>query len=196
MSEFQLYLKLGIEHIADFHSYDHILFIVSLCVVYPIKQWRKILVLITAFTIGHSLTLALATLKLIAVNAKLIEFLIPATIFVTALGNLLQKSDNFNSNLHKFKYAGALIFGLIHGMGFSSYLISLLGTSGKLLVPLFAFNIGIELGQIIIILIITALSLLFVDLFGVKRREWILLWSGAALGVSLVLMIDRFPWKF
>jgi hypothetical protein len=194
MSQFQLYLKLGIEHIADFTSYDHILFIISLCVVYSIKHWRKILILITAFTIGHSLTLALATLKIIEVNTKLIEFLIPATIFLTACVNLFQKSDNFNSNLHKFKYGAGLFFGLIHGMGFSSYLTSLLGKEGSLITPLFAFNIGIEIGQIIIILIMTALTLLIVDLAGVKRREWILIWSGAAIGVSTVLMIDRFPW--
>jgi hypothetical protein len=100
MSEFQLYLKLGIEHIADFQSYDHVLFIISLCVVYPIKYWKKVLILITAFTIGHSITLAIATLRLIAVNTKLIEFLIPGTIFITACLNLLQKSDNFNSNLN------------------------------------------------------------------------------------------------
>jgi len=194
MSEFHLYLKLGIEHIADIHSYDHILFILSLCVVYPIKQWKKILLLITAFTIGHSLTLALATLKLITINTELIEFLIPATIFITASANLFQKSDNFNSNLHVFKYAAALFFGLIHGMGFSNYLTSLLGKAENLITPLFSFNVGIELGQIIIVLIITILSILFVDLLGVKRREWILVWSGASMGVSAVLMLDRFPW--
>jgi len=100
MSEFQLYLKLGIEHIADIQSFDHILFIISLCVVYPIKNWNKVLILVTAFTIGHSLTLALATLKIIHVDTKLIEFLIPATILITASGNLFQKSDKFNSKLH------------------------------------------------------------------------------------------------
>jgi hypothetical protein len=194
MSEFHLYLKLGIEHIADFQSYDHVLFIISLCVVYPIKHWKKVLILITAFTIGHSITLAIATLRLIAVNTKLIEFLIPGTIFITACLNLFQKSDNFNSNLHKIKYLAALFFGLIHGMGFSGYLVSLLGTSGNIIKPLFAFNIGIETGQVIILLIITTLSLLIVDLFKTKRREWILIWSGAAIGVSIVLMIDRFPW--
>jgi hypothetical protein len=196
MTTFQLYLELGIKHILDIKSYDHLLFLISLCVIYPVRQWKKILVLITAFTIGHSLTLALATLKLIAVNTKIIEFLIPATVFLAASANLLQKSDNFNSNLHKFKYLAALFFGLIHGMGFSGYLISLLGTSGSIIGPLFAFNLGIELGQIMVILTIICLSLLAVDLAGVKRREWNLVWSGAALGVSMVLMIDRFPWHF
>ncbi|MCB8994866.1 MAG: HupE/UreJ family protein [Bacteroidales bacterium] len=194
MSEFHLYLKLGIEHIADFQSYDHILFIISLSVIYPIKYWKKILILITAFTIGHSITLALATLRLITINTRLVEFLIPLTIFITAAGNLLQKSDNFNSKLHKFKYLAALFFGLIHGMGFSNYLSSLLGRSESLLTPLFSFNVGIEIGQITILLIINALSLLIVDVAGVKRREWILVWSGVALGVSTILMVDRFPW--
>lgn len=194
MSVFQMYLKIGIEHIADFKSYDHILFIIALCVVYPIKQWSKILILITAFTIGHSTTLVLATLKIIKVESQIIEFLIPATIFISAIGNLFQKSDNFSSNLHKFKYLLALFFGLIHGMGFSNYLSSLLGNETNIIYPLLAFNIGIELGQILIILAITALSLLTIELSGVKRREWILTWSGAALGVAAVLMLDRFPW--
>jgi len=194
MSEFQLYLKLGIDHIADFLSFDHILFIVSLCVVYPLKQWKKILILVTAFTIGHSLTLALATLRLITVETALIEFLIPATIFVTASGNLFQKSDNFNSKLHNFKYLAALFFGLIHGMGFSNYLSSLLGKVGNLIIPLFAFNIGIELGQLMIIISIITLSVLFIDISGTKRREWVLVWSGGALGVATVLMIQRWIW--
>lgn len=189
-----MYLKIGIEHIADFKSYDHILFIIALCVIYPIKQWSKILILITAFTIGHSTTLVLATLKIIKVDSQIIEFLIPATIFISAIGNLFQKSETFSSNLHKFKYLLALFFGLIHGMGFSNYLSSLLGNETSIIYPLLAFNIGIELGQIIIILSITALSLLVIELFGVKRREWVLTWSGAALGVAAVLMLDRFPW--
>ena len=193
MSEIQLYIRLGIDHIADFKSYDHILFIVSLCVVYPLKQWRKVLILITAFTIGHSVTLALATLKIITINTRLIEFLIPATVFLTASGNLLQKSDNFNSNLHKFKYVAALFFGFIHGMGFSGYLQSLLGREANIIGPLFGFNVGIEMGQIMVLLSITLLSVLIVELLSARRREWILVWSGAAMGVSLLLMIERFP---
>ncbi len=194
MSEFQLYLRLGLDHIADIHSYDHILFIISLCIIYPVKLWRKMLLLITAFTIGHSITLALATLKIITIPTKLVEFLIPLTIFITAFINLLQKSDNFKPGTYKIKYLGALFFGLIHGMGFSNYLRSLLGKGDSLTIPLLSFNIGIELGQIIIELIIITLTILFVDLLKVKRREWVLILSGAALGVASILMIDRFPW--
>jgi hypothetical protein len=194
MSEFQLYLRLGLDHIADIHSYDHILFLISLCVIYPIKQWNKILLLITAFTLGHSITLALATLRIISIPTKLVEFLIPLTIFITAFLNLLQKSDNFKPGTYKIKYLTALLFGLIHGMGFSNYLRSLLGKGESLAIPLLSFNIGIELGQIIIDLIIITLSILVVDLIKVKRREWVLVLSGAAMGVASILMIDRFPW--
>lgn len=194
MSEFQLYLRLGLDHIADIHSYDHILFIISLCIIYPIKQWNKILILITAFTIGHSITLALATLKIISIPTKLVEFLIPLTIFITAFINLLQKSDNFKPGTYKIKYLAALFFGFIHGMGFSNYLRSLLGKGDSLLIPLLSFNIGIELGQIFIDIIIITLSILIVDLMKVKRREWVLVLSGAAMGVASILMIDRFPW--
>ena len=194
MSVFELYLKLGIDHIADLEGYDHILFIISLTIVYPLKEWKKLLILITAFTIGHSLTLALATLNLIRIPTDLIEFLIPLTIFITAFGNTLQKSDKFYSGSHYFKYGAALFFGLIHGMGFSNYLRSLLSDEESMFVPLLSFNIGIELGQILIVLIIMALTILFVNIAGVKRREWNLLFSGAAMGISLILALERIPW--
>lgn len=194
MSPFELYLKLGIDHITDFQGYDHILFIIALTIVYPVKAWKKLLILITAFTIGHSLTLLLATLDLIKIPTDLIEFLIPVTIFLTALLNTLQKSDKFYSGSHTIKYLAALFFGLIHGMGFSNYLRSLLSREDNMIVPLFSFNLGIELGQIIIVLIIMGLTLLSVEIFGVKRRDWNLIFSGAALGISLILAFERFPW--
>lgn len=194
MSIFELYLKLGIDHIADLQGYDHILFIIALTIVYPFKAWKKLLILITAFTIGHSLTLLLATLKIIKIPTDLIEFLIPVTIFITALGNTLQKSDKFYAASHRFKYGAALFFGLIHGLGFSNYLRSMLSNKENLWLPLLSFNIGIELGQIIIVLIMMGLTLVFIDILGVKRREWSLVFSGAALGVSLILAFERIPW--
>ena len=124
MSTFQMYLSLGIDHIADIKAYDHILFILTLCAVYQLRQWRKLLILITAFTIGHSITLGLATLKFINVPTNLIEFLIPVTILITALTNILQKSGKISLKVHLFKYLLAILLGLIHGMGFSKYLKS------------------------------------------------------------------------
>ena len=193
MSLFELYFKLGLQHIADLKGYDHILFILTLCAVYSLKEWKKVLVLVTAFTIGHSLTLALATLDLIRVDGDLIEFLIPLTIFVTALANLFVRKQKGNSGLYYLRYAAALFFGLIHGLGFSNYLRSLLGSERGLVLPLFSFNVGIEVGQIIIVSLIMLLTKVVVDLLGLPKREWHVLLSGAGLGISLVLMLERFP---
>jgi len=193
MSLFELYFKVGVQHIANLKAYDHILFILTLCVVYSLKEWRRVLVLVTAFTIGHSLTLALATLKLVRVNTDLIEFLIPVTIFITALVNLLVRKKNVPAIQHYLKYAAALFFGLIHGLGFSNYLRALLGTEKGLVLPLFSFNLGIEAGQIMIVIFILLLTKVAVDLLRVPGRVWHVALSGAGLGVSLVLMIQRFP---
>jgi hypothetical protein len=193
MSLFELYFKLGLQHIADLKGYDHILFILMLCAVYSLNEWKRVLILITAFTIGHSLTLALATMDLIRVNGDLIEFLIPLTIFITAMANVLTKKQQVTSTLHYLKYSAALFFGLIHGLGFSNYLRSLLGTERGLVLPLFSFNLGIEAGQILIVAAIMLLTKVVVDLLHYPKREWHVLLSGAGLGISLMLMIERFP---
>jgi hypothetical protein len=190
---FGLYFALGFEHISDLAGYDHILFLTALCAIYGIRNWKRVLILVTAFTVGHTLTLALATLKLIPVPARVIEFLIPLTIVITGFWNVIQQEEHVAARSHRFKYATALFFGLIHGMGFSSYLRSLLGTEGNLVGPLFAFNVGLEIGQVIIVLIVLFVSFLVTDIIGMKKREWNLLLSGAAIGVSLVLCVERWP---
>lgn len=193
MSLFELYFTLGLQHIADLKGYDHILFIVILCAVYSLKEWRRVLILVTAFTIGHSLTLALATLNLLKVDGDLIEFLIPLTIFITALFNVIIRKQRVSPLQHYLKYGAALFFGLIHGLGFSNYLRSLLGSEKGLVLPLFSFNVGIEVGQILVVCLIMLLSKVVVDLLRMPAREWHLLLSGAGLGISLVLMYERFP---
>jgi len=193
MSIFQTYLQLGFSHISDIQAYDHILFIITLCAVYFFRHWKKVLILVTAFTIGHSLTLALAVYNIVHINTNLIEFLIPLTIFLTAFANLFQKKEQFSKVLHFFKYLAALFFGLIHGLGFSNYLRSLLSSSNDVLIPLLSFNIGVELGQLVIVLSILLLAFIVVQTFKVKHREWNLILSGAGLGISIILMIDRWP---
>jgi hypothetical protein len=194
MSVFRLYLELGIDHIMDIKGYDHILFVMTLCSVYYLREWKRVLILITAFTIGHTVTLLLATLKIVHVSIGLIEFLIPMTIFITALFNVVYRHDKVGRVLHLTKYIAALFFGLIHGLGFSNYLRSLLGTESSIVKPLLSFNIGIEMGQVFIVLTILTLTWLAVTVFKVTGREWNLVLSGAALGISLTLMIDRIPW--
>jgi hypothetical protein len=193
MTTFGLYFSLGFDHIADLAGYDHILFLMALCAVYSLKEWAKVLILVTAFTLGHTLTLALATLDLIRISTRLIEFLIPVTIIIAGIWNILQRSGSDRTLSHRFKYSIALFFGLIHGLGFSNYLRSLLGTELDLLLPLFSFNLGLELGQIMIVLVVLLVSFVLVNLVGMKRREWNLLLSGAAIGVSLILCVERWP---
>ena len=188
---FRLYLGLGTEHIADLQGYDHILFVAMLCAVYTFKEWKQVLILVTAFTIGHSLTLALATLNLIRVSAGWVEFLIPVTIFITALGNIIAGKPGAVSA--RIKYALALFFGLIHGLGFSNYLRSLLGKHDSIVVPLLAFNIGVELGQIVIVVCILILTALMLHFFRVKQRDWIMVLAGAGAGIALTLMLERWP---
>src|SRR5882672_3935873 len=123
MGEFPLYFGLGREHILDdVNVYDHILFVLALCAVYLVRDWKKILILVTAFTIGHSITLALATLNVITVKTAVIEFLIPLTIFITAVSNLFRQETTIDKKNIQVNYFLALFFGLIHGMGFSNYL--------------------------------------------------------------------------
>lgn len=192
MSEFEVYFAMGREHILDYaNGYDHILFVVALCAVYVVKDWKRILILITSFTIGHSITLALATLDVISIDAGLIEFLIPLTIFLTAVANLFGNDESLPGRQLQANYFLALLFGLIHGMGFSNYLKALLGKDERIFTQLFAFNLGLEFGQIIIVGIFLAVCFIAIDLLHLNRRDWKMVLSSAIAGIALVLMKDR-----
>ncbi len=198
MSDFEIYLPLGFQHITDIKGYDHILFVIALCAIYRLKNWKKVALLVTAFTIGHSITLALATLNLITYSTKLIELLIPVTIVLTCLINFFHKSAEYSLDVEKpsfFRYPVAIIFGLIHGMGFSNYLRSLLGSEQSIWQPLLAFNVGLELGQLIIVVIVLIISSLLLDIFRVKKHNWNLILSGIILGIALTLIRDAEFWK-
>jgi len=194
MSEFLSYLQLGFEHISDITAYDHILFIVALCAIYRIGQWRSVVVLVTAFTIGHSLTLALAAMRIIPINSKLIEFLIPVTILLTCVYNISTYAADYDKKSLRVKYALATFFGLIHGMGFSNYFSMLLGKSQSVVKPLLAFNIGIEIGQLIIVLLSLGAAYLAFNLLKIKQREWNLFISGAVAGMALMLILEAKFW--
>lgn len=191
MQNFYLYFELGWQHILDWQGYDHILFITALCGVYLLKDWRKILILVTAFTLGHSLTLALSIFNIIIVSSKWIEFLIPVTILITALYNIKNK-HKINKKM-VFPYTLALIFGLVHGLGFSNYLKSLMGKSNNVVAELFAFNIGLEFGQIIIVFSILILSFLAINIARVQKKDWNLFISSAIFGIALMMAIERIP---
>lgn len=191
MSTFLTFLRLGFEHISDLKGYDHILFVTALTAVYPLQAWKQLVWLVTAFTLGHSLTLALATLRILEVPTDLIEFLIPVTIVFTCAVNMLSTRENVESSRSWVRYSGAAFFGLIHGLGFSNFLRQILGAEESLLLPLLAFNVGLEVGQLFIVAVALTVSFLVVDVLSASRREWNLALSGIIAGIALTLVIER-----
>lgn len=191
MSTFQAFLHLGWEHILDVQGYDHMLFILALLAKTEYKEWKKVLILVSAFTVGHSITLVLTALHSLPFSGEWIEFLIPLTIAFTALMNLLLSKESKVAVYARYFFA--LFFGLIHGMGFSNFFGSLQGRDSDLLMPLFSFNLGIELGQLLFVLIVFALQfVLFITNIS-NKKAWNLVLSGAALGIAITLMIENYP---
>jgi hypothetical protein len=193
MGDFSLYFRLGTQHILTWEAMDHILFVCALCLRYLLKDWKKVVVLVTAFTIGHSITLALSALELVHFPAKWIEFFIPLTIVATAVNNLLQKETQVD-HPGKFPliYFFALFFGLIHGLAYANTFLSLEGKEG--LVPhLFSFNLGIEAAQLLVVAIVLAISFIFVQLLKLPRLLWMRIASAIILLASIKMAIERFP---
>jgi hypothetical protein len=195
MSDFKIFLELGWDHILQRDGLDHKLFVIVLASLYLLSDWKKVLILVTAFTIGHSITLALATFGLIPFNDELIEFLIPVTIFLTALSNLFRKESSIVTSKVQTNYILAIGFGLIHGLGFSNYLRAIMGRNNEIASQLLAFNLGLEVGQIIIVAIFLLFSFIFVDLIGIARRDWRLVISSAVGGVALYLITETPYWQ-
>lgn len=197
-STFAVYLRLGFDHIADLRGYDHILFIVALSAGYGVEHWRHLLVLVTAFTVGHSLTLALATLRLVSVSTAWVEFLIPVTILATAGFTVVETATSPGrlsrpKRTQRVKYAMALFFGLIHGLGFSNFLRAVLGEEESLALPLFSFNVGLEAGQIVILAAALGVSWAVVRWTPLGGARWTQLVSGGAALAAATLAARRIP---
>ena len=193
MDEFLLYFKMGLNHVLDFSAYDHILFLIVLAVVFSFNQWKKVFWLVTLFTIGHSLTLALSAFGILKVSMDLIEFLIPLTIFITGIVNVFtaKKSSSGKENVNLIF---AVFFGLIHGLGFSNYFRMMVGKEEDKVFPLLEFALGIEAAQIIIVLGILIIGTLLQNFFRVTRRDWILVTSSIVIGFAIQMMLDRVFW--
>ncbi len=191
MQDFIFYFTLGWQHIISWDALDHLLFILALTAIYLLTNWKQVLVLVTAFTIGHSITLALSVYNIIKVDDAWVEFLIPCTIFATAVFNFFQK--NFTPTSLRLNYFLALFFGLIHGLGFANTIRFLLAKNQTIGWSLFSFNLGLEAGQIIVVLCILLLSFLVVDKFILKRKWWVWALSGVAFCVALKMIIERMP---
>ena len=191
MQDLGFYFKLGWDHIIARDALDHLLFVLALSAIYLVGNWKQVLVLITAFTIGHSLTLALSVYEVVSIADKWVEFLIPGTIIVTALFNLLEK--NYKPRSLRLNYFLALFFGLIHGLGFANYIRFMISKNDSMGWSLFGFNVGLEVGQIVVVTGILLLSFMLVNKAGFKRKWWVWSLSMIALSIACKMAWDRFP---
>ncbi len=189
MSNFSSFFASGWEHIVDVKAYDHLLFVMTLCAAFTLAQWKQILVIITAFTIGHSGTLILSTLDMVPANAQLIDMLIPFTIMLTALANVVEYDGFGKFSDTKIKYAIALVFGLIHGLAFASNFKFML-FQDSILMPLFAFNIGIEAGQLFIVLLFMLALWGYTKFIKGTHLKWKVFISGAGFGIAATLFLN------
>lgn len=191
MGDFTFYLELGWKHIISWDALDHQLFIIALAAIYLLKDWKNVLILVTAFTIGHSITLALSVYDIFRIESNWVEFLIPCTIVITAVANIFQKK--FTPRSIRINYFLALFFGLIHGMGFANTIRFMLASDQSIGWGLFGFNVGLELGQIVVVLIILLVSTLVVTQLKLNRRLWVILLSAVAFGFALKMALERIP---
>lgn len=193
MDDFILYFELGLKHVLDFQAYDHILFLIVLAVVFSFNQWKRALWLITFFTIGHTLTLGLAAYNIINIKVSIVEFLIPVTIFITGVFNVVRvgKASTGKENINLFL---ALFFGLVHGLGFSNYFRIMIGQEEDKFLPLLEFALGIEASQVIIVFGILILGTLLQNFAKVSKRDWVLVASAIVIGFTIPMMIERVFW--
>lgn len=193
MQEFIFYIKLGLSHVLDFAAYDHILFLVALAIPFTFKNWKKVILLATIFTVAHCLSLFISVYGILAIDVSLIEFLIPVTILCTALFNIIYvKSELENRSLGVHVFATAF-FGLIHGFGFSNYFNMLMSEEEEKLTSLLGFATGIEISQVLIVLTILSISHLFVTLFKVKSHVYVIIVSILILLITIPMLIAAFP---
>ena len=195
MSQFWIYFQIGLKHVLDIDSYDHVLFLIALATPFSFKDWKRIVLLVSLFTIGHTMALLLSVFGIIAFKVSVIELLIPITILITAIYNLLTASkSNKNRGLNLIFFI-TLFFGIIHGLGFSNYFKSILGGNAvSKLLPLSEFALGIEAAQIVVVFIVLILSYIVQTVFRFSRRDWALVFSAFVIGVVLPMIIGNEIW--
>lgn len=191
MSDFLLYLKLGLTHVLDWQAYDHILFLIVLVAAYNFSNWKRIFILVSLFTIGHTVSLLLVNYSVVAISSKWVEFLIPVTILVAAFYNLLTSGKNNRSEKVGLFYVITIFFGLIHGFGFATYYKMIAG--GNEILPLLEFALGIELAQIIVVTIVLIFSFIFQSVLRFNKKDWVLVVSSIVIGLVIPMLQNNWP---
>ena len=195
MSEFWIYFQIGLKHVLDIHAYDHVLFLIALAVPFSFKDWKQIVLLVSMFTIGHTLALLLSIFGIIAIKVNVVELLIPITILITALFNLFTAGKSSKKESINLVFFITLFFGIIHGLGFSNYFKSILGGSpSSKLIPLGEFALGIEAAQIAVVFVVLVLSYIVQTVFRFSKRDWTLVMSAFIIGVVLPMIVESKIW--
>ncbi|NER13100.1 HupE/UreJ family protein [Leptobacterium flavescens] len=193
MSQFWFYFKLGLTHVLDIDAYDHVLFFVALTIPYAFKDWKRVIWLVTIFTIGHTFSLLLSVYNIVSFSVRLIEFLIPLTIFITAVFNIFTAGKVNAKEKWGVTFFTTLFFGLIHGFGFSNYFRQIVAAADSKLLPTLEFALGIEAAQVIVVLIVLVLSFVAHSIFRFSKKEWILVVSGIVLGFVIPMLRETWP---
>ena len=192
MNDFWLLGELGFSHVWDWQGYDHLLFLAALCLPFSARQWKPLLWLITCFTIGHSLSLILASLEVLEVSSTWIEFLIPVSIAATAVYNMICAQRVWVRSNRLVMWV-TLVFGLVHGFGFAGYFELIRDVEQPLWSSLLFFALGIEGAQIVLGILMLLLSFVVFNVFDRNRRDWILVVSSVIIGILLPIIIERWP---
>ena len=196
MSQFWLYFKLGLDHVLDIHAYDHVMFLIALMVPYAFKDWKRVFLLVSLFTIGHSLSLILSVFGAVSISSSYVEFLIPITILITAVFHLFTAGKSSKNESISFIAIVTLFFGIVHGLGFSGYFNSILpGSAADKMLPLLEFALGIEASQIIVVFIVLILAYIVQTFFRFSKRDWALVMSAFIIGVVLPMLIENEIWN-
>lgn len=191
MSDFLLYLKLGLTHVLDWQAYDHILFLIVLVAAYNFSNWKRIFILVSLFTVGHTVSLLLVNYSVVTISSKWVEFLIPVTILVAAFYNLLTSGKNNRSEKVGLFYVITIFFGLVHGFGFAAYYKMI--TGGNEILPLLEFALGIELAQIIVVTIVLIFSFIFQSVLRFNKKDWVLVVSSIVIGLVIPMLQNNWP---
>jgi len=191
MEELKLFFELGLTHVLDINGYDHVLFLIVLAAPYLFSNWKKVLFLVTVFTVGHSISLILSSYSFVSVNSSLVEFIIPVTIAVTALFNIFSSGKIIGNTKIGLVFFVTLFFGIIHGLGFSSYFKMIVGNTDYKFIPLIEFALGVEVAQIIIVIIVLVLASVAQSILSISKRDWVLVISSITLGLVIPMLLSR-----
>ena len=189
-NEFWFNVQYGINHVLDINGYDHVLFLTVLTVPYLFNDWKRVLLLVTTFTVGHTLSLVLAAYGIVKVNASLVEFLIPVTILAVALYNVFTSGKKSKNQKVGMLFFSTLFFGLVHGLGFAREFLMFAGSTENKFVLLLEFALGLEIAQIIIVIVVVSLGWIGQTIFRFSRRDWIMVLSAIVVGLVIPMILE------